>query len=317
MVIRSSAARDVDQLLKDLQGTSAVRREAALARLRVLGSRALARLERLLHDGDEDARATALRVLDGMEEPRVIDLALGALGDASAAVRTNAVLALRPWVTREAGTRVMEGLVACALTDQAVAVRDAARDALALLPRDIIEPLLEQPFLEQPVPPAADDPPQDAAGVEAWLVAHPQAPLSALHAVITQLRTAEARADGEMSRLQHLVARGAVHAVLASRQSAVALYDLRETFDAATTPLPLNYLMAMTTIGDAACLESLGRAWAATPSTETWWRERLSEAAATIAARLKLTKRHAAVKRVDAKWPGFLMARKTSDSARR
>ena len=322
MVIRSSAARDVDQLLKDLQGTSAVRREAALARLRVLGSRALARLERLLRDGDEDARATAIRVLDGMEEPRVIDLALGALGDASEAVRTNAVLALRPWVTREAGTRVMEGLVACALTDQAVAVRDAARDALALLPRDIIEPLLEQalldqPTLEQPVPPAADDPPQDAAGVEAWLVAHPRAPLSALHAVITRLRSAEGRADGEMSRIQHQVARGAVHAVLAARASAVALYDLRETFDAATTPLPLNYLLAMTTIGDAACLESLGKAWAATPSSETWWRDRLSEAAGTIASRLKLTRRHAAVKRAEAKWPGFLRSQKSPDTRSR
>jgi hypothetical protein len=307
VVIRSSAARDVDQLLKDLQGTSAVRREAALARLRVLGSRALARLERLLRDGDEDARATALRVLDGIEEPRVIDLALGALSDASAAVRTNAVLALRPWVTREAGTRVMEGLVACALTDQAVAVRDAARDALALLPPDII-----QPILEQPVPPAADEPPQDAAAVEAWLVTHPQAPLSALHAVITGLRAAEARADGDMSRLQHLVARGAVHAVLASRGSAVALYDLRETFDAAATPLPLNYLNAITTIGDASCVESLARAWSATPVSEAWWRDRLSEAAGAIAARLKLTKRHTAMKRVDARWPGFLAARKAS-----
>lgn len=307
MVIRSSAARDVDQLLKDLQGTSAVRREAAVARLRVLGSRALARLERLLREGDEDARAVALRVLDGMEEPRVIDLALGALSDASAAVRTNAVLALRPWVTREAGTRVMEGLVACALTDQDAAVRDAARDALALLPRDIV-----QPILEQPAPPAADELPEDAAAVEAWLVAHPQAPLSALHALITRLRADEQRTAGDMARLQHLVARGAVHAVLASRTSAVALYDLRETFDAATTPLPLNYLMAMTTIGDAACLESLGKAWAATPSSETWWRERLSEAAGTIAARLKLTKRHAAMKRVEARWPGLLAARKVS-----
>jgi hypothetical protein len=305
VVIRSSAARDVDQLLKDLQGTSAVRREAALARLRVLGSRALARLERLLRDGDEDARATALRVLDGMEDPRVIDLALAALGDASQTVRTNAVLALRPWVTREAGTRVMEGLVACALTDQTVAVRDAARDALALLPREII-----QPILEQPVPPAADELPEDAGAVEAGHVAHPQAPLSALHALITRMHAAEQRTEGDMARLQHLVARGAVHAVLASRTSPVALYDLRETFDAATTPLPLNYLMAITTIGDAACLESLGKAWAATPSSETWWRDRLSEAAAAIAARLKLTKRHAARKRVDTKWPGFMALRK-------
>jgi len=301
VVIRSSAARDVDQLLKDLQGPSAVRREAALARLRVLGSRALARLETLLRDGDEDARATALRALDGMEEPRVIDLALDALSDASGAVRANAVLALRPWVTREAGTRVMEGLVACALTDQAADVREAAREALSQLPRDIV-----QPILEQPVPPAADDPPHETAAVEGWLAQHPQAPLSALHALMTRLRLAEQQAGGDVSRLQHVVARGAVHAVLATRMSAVALYDLRETFDAATAPLPLDYLTAITTIGDATCLEPLAKAWSATPVSEVWWRERLADAAAAIAARVKLTKRHAVMKRVHAKWPGFI-----------
>lgn len=301
MVIRSSAARDVEQLLKDLQGSNAVRREAALARLRVLGSRALARLETLLRDGDEDARATTLRVLEGIGEPRVIDLALGALSDASDAVRTNAVLALRPWVTREAGTRVMEGLVACVLTDQAPAVREAAREALSQLPRDIV-----QPILEQPAPPAPDEPPRDVTAVAAWLSAHPQASLSALHALMTQLRAAEQTVTGDIAKVQHLVARGAVHAMLASRMSAVGLYDLRETFDAATTPLPLDYLTAISMIGDVTCLESLARAWGAAPASEVWWRARLADTATTIATRLKLTKRHAAVKRVDAKWPGFM-----------
>jgi hypothetical protein len=301
VVIRSSAARDVDQLLKDLQGSNAVRREAALARLRVVGSRALARLETLLRDGDEEARAMALRVLEGIDEPRVIDLALGALSDASDAVRTNAVLALRPWVTRESGTRVMEGLVACVLTDQATAVRDAAREALSQLPRDIV-----QPILEQPAPPAADAPPQDVTAVAGWLAAHPQAPLSALHALMTQLRTAEQTVTGDIPRVQHLVARGAVHAVLASRTSAVGLYDLRETFDAATVPLPLDYLTAISMIGDATCVEALARAWSAAPVSEVWWRERLADTASTIAARLKLTKRHAVMKRVRTKWPGFL-----------
>jgi hypothetical protein len=86
----------------------------------------------------------------------------------------------------------------------------------------------------------------------------------------------------------------------------VALYDLRETFDRATTPLPIDYLTAITTIGDASCIESLGRAWAATSTAEAWWRERLADAAAAIAGRLKLTKRHAVVKRAYSRWPGFL-----------
>jgi hypothetical protein len=86
----------------------------------------------------------------------------------------------------------------------------------------------------------------------------------------------------------------------------VGLYDLRETFDAATVPLPLDYLTAISMIGDATCVEALARAWAAAPVSEVWWRERLADTASTIAARLKLTKRHAVMKRVRTKWPGFL-----------
>jgi hypothetical protein len=195
----------------------------------------------------------------------------------------------------------MEGLVACVLTDEATAVREAAREALSQLPRDIV-----QPILEQPLPAAADAPPREPAAIGGWLTQHPQAPLSALHALITQLRAAEQHIGGHIPRLEHVVARGAVHALLATRRSAVALYDLRETFDAATAPLPLDYLTAITAIGDATCLEPLARAWAAAPPSEGWWRERLSYAATTIATRLKLTRRHAVMKRVHAKWPGFM-----------
>jgi hypothetical protein len=310
VVIRASAARDINQLLNDLRSTSALRREAALARLRLLGSRALARLEGLLRDSAEDSRAAALRVMDGMDEPRVIDLALRALDDGSAVVRTHAVLALRPWVTREAGTRVMEALVRRALTDDAATVREAAREALSLLPEDIVQPILEQPA------PAADEPPADAVGIEAWLATHPHAPLSALHALITRLREGEVHAGDPLSTLQHVVARGAVHAELARRESAVALYDLRETFDAADAPLPLDYLTAMTAMGDASCIEPLAKAWAAAPAGERWWRDRLSDSAGTIAARAKLTKRHAVVKRVETKWPGFLTLRPAARSRR-
>ena len=45
-------------------------------------------------------------------------------------------------------------------------------------------------------------------------------------------------------------------------------------------------------------LETLARAWSALPPSDVWWRERLADAAAAIMARLKLTRRHAAVKRV-------------------
>ena len=106
-----------------------------------------------------------------------------------------------------------------------------------------------------------------------------------------------------------MLARGAAHAALARRGSRVALYDLRESFDAAQEPLPLDFLAAATMLGDTATLEPLARAWAAAAPVEKWWRERLRDAADEIMKREKLTGRSAVVKRLREKWPGFLSAR--------
>ena len=72
-----------------------------------------------------------------------------------------------------------------------------------------------------------------------------------------------------------------------------------------TRPLPGDFLTAVAAVGDGSCLEPMARAWAATPGEE-WWRGRLAEAAVDILRREKLTGRSAAVKRVRAKWPGFI-----------
>ena len=97
-----------------------------------------------------------------------------------------------------------------------------------------------------------------------------------------------------------------MHAALARRGSRVALYDLREAFDAAQEPLPLDFLTAVTTIGDASCLEPMARAWAAAAPTEKWWRDRLAEAATDIMHRTRLSGRSALMKRIRAKWAGFM-----------
>lgn len=101
------------------------------------------------------------------------------------------------------------------------------------------------------------------------------------------------------------MARAAAHHVLAQRNSRVALYDLRETFDAAHGPLPLDVLHAAALIGDASCIEPLGRAWAAA-GKDLWWRDRLAETARAIVAREKLTGRHSAIRRVRERYPGFV-----------
>ena len=55
-------------------------------------------------------------------------------------------------------------------------------------------------------------------------------------------------------------ARAAAHVALAQRGSRLALYDLRESLERAA-PLPVEFLTALSLIGDASCLEPIaGRA---------------------------------------------------------
>jgi hypothetical protein len=211
-----------------------------------------------------------------------------------------AIRVLRAWISREPGTRVLEALTGVALDrDQTPAVRLAALDALSELPKDIVQPIFEQ--APDAGPPTFDEP----ASVREWVETHEDAPLSQLHQVIAFVRDRERGEASARWRQEWTLARGAVHAVLARRGSRVALYDLRESFDAAQEPLPLDFLTAITALGDMTCLEPMARAWAASPK-ETWWRERLSEAAADIMQRTRLSGRSALVKRIRAKWPAFL-----------
>lgn len=304
MVIRSSSAREVQQLVAELRQDDAVRREAAIARLRVLGTRAVAKVAALVrHDAHTATRVAALRVLEGIDDPQVVDVGLVALDDGERDVRIGAIGLLRPWVTREAGTRVMDALVAIALDRaQDGGVRLAALDSLSDLPRDIVQPIIEQTSVESRGPDNFDEP----AIVQEWLSTHRDATLSQLHDVIVRIREIEAKEPGATRRRLWATARGAVHAVLAQRDSRIALYDLRETFDAADGPLPADFVTAATTIGDAACVEPLARAWSAASTSEVIWRKRLSDAAAALVKRHRLTGRGAIVKRVRTKWPGFL-----------
>jgi hypothetical protein len=124
--------------------------------------------------------------------------------------------------------------------------------------------------------------------------------------LVARSREQEHAEPAAQRRQEWLATRGAVHAALARRGSRVSLYDLRETLDAAQAPLPVDFLTAVTTIGDATCLEPLARAWAAAPASEPWWRDRLAGAAAEIMRRAQLSGRSAVVKRVRAKWSGFI-----------
>ena len=65
-------------------------------------------------------------------------------------------------------------------------------------------------------------------------------PLTTLHRFIQRLGEREA-GEPASRRPEWMAARAAAHAALATRGSRIALYDLRETLEAATEPLPVDF----------------------------------------------------------------------------
>jgi hypothetical protein len=310
VVIRSSQSAQIERLVDDLRGPAA-RRDAAVARLRIIGSRAVERLAAMVAaDSTPDVRAAALRALEGSDDDRALRAAAAASGDPDAGVARAAIGVLRGRLMGESGTEILDLLSGIALdSERPRDVRLAALDALSELPRHVVQPLLQHAGISEggASPGSQGGVLDDPAAATEWTAANAAAPLSVLHDLISELHGRERREPSARARQRWVLARGAVHALLARRGSRVALYDLRETFDAAQEPLPLDFLSAATALGDAATLEPLARAWAAASAKEKWWRERLRDAAADIMKRERVTGRHAAVRRIRAKWPGFLV----------
>ena len=294
--------------MAQLRDGAPVEREAAIARLRVIGARAIARLTALARSAAPDvARAAAVKALEGIDDPRTRAVVLDLAAADSPAVAAASIAAARPWLGRDAA--VLD-LVAAAALDarRPQAVRTAAVDALAELPAALVGPVLERLRAEAPAmaeradghAPSLDEP----EGVREWLALRGgAAPLSEIHDAIVRMRERERDAPPGR-RDAWRTARGAAHLALASRGSRVALYDLRETFETAAGPVPLDFLAAAAAAGDATCLEPLAKAWAAA-HTDPWWRERLAETARAILTREKLTSRNSIVKRVRTRHPGF------------
>jgi len=295
--------RQIDRLIADLQSGDAVRRDAAVARLRVHGARALPRLVAFItSSGPSDAKALALTALEGIPDPHVVEIALNAIDSPDADTVVAALGVLRGWVTQETGTRLLEAVSAIAVDrSRDGRVRVAAIEALSELPEHLIRPIREQGPPPESAGPTVDDP----IAARDWVEAHGRAAtLATLHDSVKAFREHEESARTGRDRHAWLEARGAAHKALADRGSRLALYDLRETFTAARAALPAGFLEAITAIGDASCLEPLAHAWSATRGAE--WRGQILEAAQRIVRRSKLGARSAVVKHIRANWEGFL-----------
>src|SRR5262245_12877232 len=340
MPIRPSANKEIAQLIEALGGSDDVKREAAVARLAVIGERAVERLLQEFPGATAPAKAGILRAFEALGDPRALAVTREAtLGADSPLVQTAAIAALRGFLSspsQDTSRDALDTLMAVALdAGRPAGVRLGAFEALRDLPADLREPLRqklsgdEDPAVRAGVASAATlagrvgDEVVWREAVEGRLtspealkrvlgVKRTSARLTDLQRLVDRLRAQEQRETAVMRREEWRAVRGAVHQALAARNSRLALYDLRDSLlDAGR--LPVTFLAALEEIGDATCLEALASAYeTSSRSGDPWWREHVAAAFRAIVHREGLTRRHAAVKRALARWPDAtadLMAR--------
>ena len=328
VTIRSSASLEVRRLIGDLEGNDAVLRDAAIARLSVIGTRAVRQiLEHLALPAQPSSHAALLLALEAIADPRAVEPVLRALASPDADVRRAAMRAARGLLTLPQGTRVLDRLTAEALDQSRPgAERALAVEALGTLPARTLRPLLDQ-LRSDPAPEvrdlvlasgaaAADDPVADLEEAsDGWLQRDPgavlqlvaraggDAPLSTLHRLIEKVRTRQS--EGRVSlRRDWAAVGGALHLAVARRGSKVALYDLREALERTREPLPADYLEALALVGDGTCLEPLAVAYVESRAMDDadHWRREIAAVFHRIVEREGLTRRHAAVRRVRARF---------------
>jgi len=314
-----------------------VSREAAVARLIVLGARAVQALVATAGDAaaPSEARAAAFRALEAIGDRRAFLPAIATSGDAATdpAVAVAAVGVVRARLASRApdeADRAFDHLAGLALdAGRADEVRLAAMAGIEELTGDALATIRtrlaadSKPAVraraaaapeavstaETSIAEMLDRGLDSPAAVRAAVAAQGgSSPLPTLHRLVGAVREREEAARGE-ARADWTAARAAVHQALAARRSKVALYDLRETLGQAREPLPVGFLAALMSLGDASCLEPVAGAYARSSGhREDWWRAHLATAFRDIVRREGLTRRHAAVRKALARWPGAAAA---------
>jgi hypothetical protein len=329
--IRKSSAASIDALAADLTSESPVTREAAIARLTVIGPRAVDSLVAIVSRPEKGptARAAALRALEALGDARALEAALSASRDADPGVAAGAIAVARVFLKGRHGAAVLDRLTSLALDhSRPESVRLAAVLAVSDLEPSTVKPLWEalgkdpNPAIRKSVNASGPDQgmagstsgstsdglneaaqnglPEDPEALRLLLAsAAPDATLATLHRILERIREREPAAP-PASRADWMRARGAAHVALARRSSRLGLYDLREALEGAEGPLAVEFLAALSLVGDASCLEAIAAAHG--HATDEWWREHLSDAFKAIVAREGLTRRHAAIRKIEKRW---------------
>jgi len=324
-MIHPSTAADVDRLIAELRSAEPIRRETASARLAVIGVRAVDKLHQTALDAAApiDARSAALDALAAIGDPRSFETAARlAEGDIPriAAAATD-VLGSIARVKDRRSLKAFEWLTATALrTDASDERRLEALNALAGLSERQVAPiyaalrrdvkaeiaagvLRQTDGRELTLDRVADEGlPDDPALVSA--IAREEGRgvrVTTLRRVIERVRAHER--ETQEKRAEWRSVRGKLHQLLAERASRLALYDLRETLEAAAAPMPVGFLAAAAMIGDAACLAPLAAAWVSAAGRDRWWSEHLADAFRSIVRRERLTRRDPRLVKILEKWP--------------
>jgi hypothetical protein len=328
MTIKGSRAQEVAALVAALGSDDQLTRESAIARLAIIGPRAMDRLLAAYAGADRDTRLGMLRTMEAIADPRALAPAAEALsaGGDLARAATNVLRALLDSPAASCSTRALDLLVANALDRSAErGVRIAAFDALRHMPATIREPIatalrrdadatIRTHASEAPSDAVADDAvwedalggrlPDDPTALRESVRSRAAAtPLSTLQTLLDAVRAHEGTISSTRRREEWLHVRGALHQALALRASRIALYDLRETLAAAEEPLPASFLSAVHAVGDASCLEPVAVAWS--KSSDEGVRHQLAAAFDAIVTREKISRRSAVRKRIASRWPGL------------
>lgn len=327
----------LDQLLA---GHDPVEVEAAIARLAIIGRPALRQVVQRLGEGDVSHQPRLLRVLERIGDPGT----LGVIGPmlthaepdvAMAAVDAmGALLDARDTTVAAAALDALTGTVLDATREEGVRLRafeaiGNAGDRSATYDADVVEPLRAQlrrdasPTMRaavsgtdaQPLAAVVPAGEQLDAAANGDLPAAPEllrqtiathgadAPLTTLHKVIERVRAHEAAVPADEADAWRVV-RATTHLALATRGSRLAVYDLRESVEALGAQTPVGMLSALQQVGDASVLEALADAHAG--ATNAWFRGQLVTIFRAIVAREKITRRHAAIKKIAARAPDAL-----------
>ncbi|HEY8549780.1 MAG TPA: hypothetical protein VIL35_07495 [Vicinamibacterales bacterium] len=329
MVIQRSPSTRIAALVQDLLEGDPVRREAAIARLTIAGPRAEASLLKALDDAPPRGQAAVLHALERLATPRGLAAGLARLSSPDPSVAAAAVGAVRPHLQANdaaAAARALDALMeVCLDASRPEHVRLAALEALSDLGESRLAAMRErlrtdpaeairkaagfesgersrEAVAAARLEAMAADPGDDPAAVQELVAeAGARVSLSTLHTLVLRLADRERLADGASQKAAWSVARADVHRTLGERGSRLALFDLRDSLERAPQEAIEALIAAARAVGDGSCLLPLAAVWSRSTTPAT--REHAARAFHAIVTREGLTRRHAAIRRVQEKWP--------------